>query len=248
MRRYPEDAWERAATRRAESNRPRTGGLQIQANPGEAQVYLNNEPKGITSPQGEIRLLDLQPGTYKVRISLAGYQTWENEVTISAGVVQTVGVGLVQKPREDQVQTHPGTPALSRPATPVLTELPIPGGKVKGVRFFEGRWDSTPNELERVFRQRFAKSWARAIYWELGLSNPRPKQRIDFKIEAVWYRPDGGEMFRQTLFSYVDAGWKNSHSTGGWGRSNPGLWVPGAYRVDFYIDGMLVASGTFEVY
>ena len=35
---------------------PATGTLKIQSQPGEAQVYINDEPKGMTSPAGELRL------------------------------------------------------------------------------------------------------------------------------------------------------------------------------------------------
>ena len=55
---------------------PDTGMLKIQSQPGEAQVYVNDEPKGMTSSGGDLRLAGLAPGTYRVRVTLAGYKTW----------------------------------------------------------------------------------------------------------------------------------------------------------------------------
>lgn len=64
---------------------PATGTMKIQSQPGEAQVYVNDEPKGMTSSEGELRLSGLAPGTYRLRVSLAGYKTWENSITVTAG-------------------------------------------------------------------------------------------------------------------------------------------------------------------
>ena len=55
-------ALNRASQRYAESQAPRTGELVVKTTPGEAQVYLNDEPKGMTSPEGEIRLPDTSLG------------------------------------------------------------------------------------------------------------------------------------------------------------------------------------------
>ena len=61
-------ALRRASRHHTDSEQPRSGGLRIQSTPGETQVYLNDEPKGMTSREGEIRLSDLKPGTYNVRV------------------------------------------------------------------------------------------------------------------------------------------------------------------------------------
>ena len=64
---------------------PATGVLKIQSQPGEAQVYVNDELKGITNARGELRLTEMTPGTYTLRVSMAGYRTWENSITVTAG-------------------------------------------------------------------------------------------------------------------------------------------------------------------
>jgi hypothetical protein len=70
------------------------GMLKIRSQPGEAQVYVNDEPKGITSPEGDLKLSDLDPGTYRVRVALAGYKTWENSLDVTAGETATAFVTL----------------------------------------------------------------------------------------------------------------------------------------------------------
>lgn len=64
---------------------PATGTLKIQSQPGEAQVYIDDEPKGTTSPEGDLRLAGLAPGTHRLRVSRAGYKTWQKTVTVTAG-------------------------------------------------------------------------------------------------------------------------------------------------------------------
>jgi hypothetical protein len=73
---------------------PATGTLKVQSQPGEAQVYVNDEPKGMTSSNGELRLSGMAPGTYRVRVTLTGYKTWENSVTVTAGETVTPFVTL----------------------------------------------------------------------------------------------------------------------------------------------------------
>jgi len=73
---------------------PATGMLKVQSQPGEAQVYVNDEPKGMTSSGGELRLSGLAPGTYRLRVALADYKTWENSITVTAGETVTAFVTL----------------------------------------------------------------------------------------------------------------------------------------------------------
>ena len=240
-------ALRRAARRRAESEQPRTGGLRFQTTPGEAQVYLNDEPKGITSPEGDIRLPGLKPGTYSVWVSVLGYQSWEKTVTVAAGEVQTVYVTLVQKPPENPVKDNPPPVQETPPVTSPSTGIPVPGVKVSPLQFFEGTHDKTPDKSERVYRFSFDRGSTRTVYWELDLSFPQPSQRIEFKVDAYWYRPDGTEMGRQTLDGYVQPDWKSSWHTRGWGWADTGHWTSGTHRVDLYVGNTRVASGTFQI-
>jgi hypothetical protein len=240
-------ALRQASQRRAESQRPRTGGLVIKTTPGESQIYLNDELQGMTSPEGEIRLPDLQPGTYTLRVSLLGYQSYEKPMTVTAGEEQTVYVTLMQK---SPVMTPKDNPAPSEPLPPVAalsTGIPVPGAKVSAVQFYEGPHDLIVQKAQRVYRQSFDRSTTRSIYWELDLSFPPPGRRIDFPVDAIWYRSDGTPMTRQIISAYVLPLWPSSYHTVGYGYAEPGHWTPGAYRVDLYFKNVRIASGTFQI-
>ncbi len=241
-------ALKRASANRAETEQPRTGGLRVQTTPGEAQVYLNDEPKGITSPEGDIRLPGLRPGSYTVRVSLPGYQSWENLITVTAGESQSVYVTLVRKAVETPIKSNPvPVPQPSPPNNVVPNGLSIPGLKSATIQFYEGPHDKTPEKAQRVYRYSFDSSSTRSIYWELDLSFASPGRKIDFKVDAHWIRPDGSEMGKQSLDAYVEATWGTSWHTLGWGWVDAGHWKPGTYRLDMYCGNARVATGTFQI-
>ena len=97
------DALKRADKPEAPPPAPPTGTLKVQSQPGEAQVYLNDEPKGATSPAGDLRLPGLAPGDYHVRVMLTGYKTWENTLTVTASESVTAFVTLEKQNLEPTV-------------------------------------------------------------------------------------------------------------------------------------------------
>jgi hypothetical protein len=65
---------------------PTNGVLKITSQPGSVEVYLDDKRRGTTSAeQGKLVLDDLAPGSYKLRLSLAGYKDWAQSVTLTAG-------------------------------------------------------------------------------------------------------------------------------------------------------------------
>lgn len=241
------DSLRRASQRRAASDQPLTGGLIIKSTPGESQVYLNDEPKGMTSVEGEIRLPGLNPGNYNLRVSLPGYQSYEKSLAVVAGEDQTIYVTLVQKSPGEPTKDSPTPTPESPPAPTPSAGLPIPGIKTPSVQFYEGPHDLAMEHDKRVYRYSFDRFGARAIYWELNLAYPPPGQRIDFQVDAIWFKSDGSEMTRQTLAAHVEGTWGSSWHTLGYGFAEPGHWIPGSYRVDFYYRSTRVASGTFQI-
>jgi hypothetical protein len=217
---------------------PRTGNLRIQTTPGEAQIYINDEPKGISSPEGEIRLTNLKPGSYKVRVSLIGYQSWENTITMAAGENQTIPVTLTQKPAVN--------PVINTPVVPT-TGIPLPGLGTPVISFFEGPHDKLPDRSERAYVTVFPKASTRTIYWEINLNFSRPGQPVNFKLMAHWVKPDASEMGQQPLDVAVTADATTYSNSLGWGWVDAGNWPLGTHRVDFYLGDMRVASGSFEI-
>ncbi len=228
-----------ASQRRAETERPSTGGLIIKTTPGEAQVYLNDEPRGMTSPEGDIRLPDLQPGTYKLRVSMPGYQSYEQSTPVASGDAQTVYVTLVQK--------SSAPPGLRIPSQVQPAPLFIPGINISPLKFFEGPHDKTLEQSERSYRTDFDRTSTRSIFWEVDLSYPGPGHRIDFQLDAYWYNPDGSLLRHQVLPAYVLATWTSSLHTLGYGWVDGGHWTAGQYRVEIQFKGLRLVSGTFQI-
>ena len=61
------------------------GEIAVAVTPGGAQVYLDDEPKGIASEEGRLVLRGLSAGNHLVRISLPGYRDFSRTVTITPG-------------------------------------------------------------------------------------------------------------------------------------------------------------------
>lgn len=72
---------------------PRYGSLQVQSVPSGAEVLFNGTPKGLTP----LVVSDLEPGTYAVSLSKAGYETDNRTVTVTAGKKQLLFVALSKK-------------------------------------------------------------------------------------------------------------------------------------------------------
>jgi len=250
-------ALRKASKAYTQSVQPRTGGLVVKTTPGESQVYLNDEPKGMTSPEGEIRLRDLPPADYTLRVSLTDYQSNEQTVTIKAGEEQTVYVTLTHKPPPAIPPTNSNShPAAATPpvnttlhqALPLPTSgIPVSGVKVGALQFYEGPHDLILNKSERIYRYIFDHSTARTIWWELNLTYPAPGQRIDFAVDAVWYKADGAEFFRHRTTPHVETAWRSSWHTDGYGFAQPGRWPTGTYRVDLFCNNARIATGTFQI-
>lgn len=242
------NALREASKRRAEEEQPRTGILILQSKPSEAQVYLNDELKGMTSPEGKLVLPNLPPGSYTLRVSLPGYQGWESKVNIIPGENPAILATLTERPSVAPAES--ATPAVvpRRQATG-FGLLPVPNARVTAVRFFESG-TQVPEKNLRQYRDRFETSTSRYVNWELDLEFPKAQARVDFAIDAVWYGPDGSIVWRQTRKNYVLPGWTTSWTIYGYGCRTPPChqWEKGRYRVDLLVGSVKVASGSFEAY
>lgn len=72
--------------------------LMIEATPGGAQVYVDDEPVGTTSSEGRLKLTRYAPGDHRVRLSLQGYRDYEQTVTLVGGQTASVGTVLQAAP------------------------------------------------------------------------------------------------------------------------------------------------------
>lgn len=59
--------------------------LLIESEPGDSQVYVDDEPMGTTSPEGRLKLSKLGAGEHRVRLGHPGYKDFEQTVTLTSG-------------------------------------------------------------------------------------------------------------------------------------------------------------------
>ena len=114
------------------------------------------------------------------------------------------------------------------------------------MRFYESGGSIPPSE--RVYKNRFSSSNTRYIYWELNLKYPQKGHKVDFEINAIWYRSDGSVLTNQTKKTYIPPNWTGSYHVFGYGSKSGTWWFPDKYKVELYIEGKKVSSGTFEVF
>ena len=123
------------------------------------------------------------------------------------------------------------------------THIPSLNATVEGLLFYESG-EGFPPQKDRIYSTVFDKSQTMFVNWELRLKYPKPGRKIEFPIHYKYFNPQGKMMTQYDINVYFEANWTVSNHTNGY---NPGTWAPGTYRVDVYIAGDMVASGTFEV-
>lgn len=108
------------------------GSLIVASKPGNAEVYIDSVYRG----KSPLTLKDIPLGTYGIRVSMAGYEDWLGEGTVSPLSTTTISATLTALPRTwpTTTVTTPQTPAPWTPSPePWIIIDPIPdvsGGKV----------------------------------------------------------------------------------------------------------------------
>ena len=93
--------------------------LLVNAKPGEAEVYVDDERRGQTGTDGALKLGDLAAGPHKLRVSLTGFRSFEVNVELTAGQTNTVVAELqpIPPPAPAKVEAPP-----KEEAKPAATE------------------------------------------------------------------------------------------------------------------------------
>ncbi|MGA2610582.1 MAG: PDZ domain-containing protein [Terriglobia bacterium] len=68
--------------------------LLIEATPGDAHVYIDDEPVGTTSPEGRLKISTLSPGAHRVRLARRSFQDHEETVQLTSGETTRVATKL----------------------------------------------------------------------------------------------------------------------------------------------------------
>ena len=148
--------------------------LLIEAMPGGARVYVDDEPVGTTSPEGRLKLVTLSPGAHRVRLAHRDFQDHEEMVQLSSGETTRVATNLVSTAATPAAAVSPVTnsatassggpaylgirPAIQQPANRkgVVISAVDPGGPAdraglkpnNTIVSIGGREVRTPQDLE----------------------------------------------------------------------------------------------------
>jgi serine/threonine protein kinase len=68
--------------------------LLIEATPGDARVYIDDETVGTTSPEGRLKITTLSPGAHRVRLAHRSFQDHEETVRLTSGETTRVAWNL----------------------------------------------------------------------------------------------------------------------------------------------------------
>jgi hypothetical protein len=104
--------------------------LIVNAKPGDAEVYVDDERHGQTSPDGTLRINGLVAGNHKIRISLPGYKSFEVAIELLAGQTHTVAAMLLPgTPPSAPAEKSPNSienPSTSTATPPSIEKKPPP--------------------------------------------------------------------------------------------------------------------------
>jgi formylglycine-generating enzyme required for sulfatase activity len=129
----------------------------------------------------------------------------------------------------------------------VTNRIPSLNATVVGLRFFESGKETIALKF-RSYQTRFRSSRTRYLNWELELSYPAVTALGRIPFVALWYKPDGSVLIRQSDVFHPQPGWTHSFHSLTWGSEEGGAFAVGQYRVDILVEGQIVARGTFEVF
>ena len=130
--------------------------LMIEATPGGAQVFVDDELMARTSPEGRLKISTLTAGQHNVRISLDGYRDYEQSVTLVAGQIAKAsttlqaanGAGPSRVGKTTAMAT--GRQSAGSPPNAQPQRLIIPQGTVITVRMVDGV-DSSKDHIGQEF-------------------------------------------------------------------------------------------------
>ena len=158
------------------------------------------------------------------------------------------------------------TPTWTPVPPPTATPTPIPPSAtqnqatwyiseiqadIESLKFYESGQGGTERS-DRKYQYLFDGSTARYISWELDFTYPKLLEDHPFDIEWVYYL-DGIRKGGTSGTAKPLKGWSGSYHVGGWGNKIAGrVWGDwndsGTYVAKYFVGGVLVAQGEFEVY
>lgn len=114
------------------------------------------------------------------------------------------------------------------------------------LQFYEADVDGAVRD-QRVYLDTFSSEEARFVFWELEIKHKELTQDTDINLLVIFRESGGGEKARMNYEATSLAGWSSSVYTWGWGRSEPGVWLPGEHVLELYYQGNLLVSRSFYI-
>jgi len=198
-----------------------------------------------TTPDGD----KIPVGEWKVS-KVTGKNVTATKVEGAEANIEMDAVIYSDKPKKIvPAKKNPNKEYISTDISPASGFIPSLNLTAVAFRFYGGGSVAVPYN-ERVYSTRFRSSTTQIIWYEIHLRNSAAQAHVEFDIDAVWYRQDGtvvNRATREASFGPYSTFIKKVY-TQGLRFYQPNNWIPGSYRVDLFIAGKKVASGSFEVY
>ncbi|SRR6266481_4596216 len=119
--------------------------------------------------------------------------------------------------------------------------------KATDLHLFESGTSLTPKDA-RTYTNKFYQTTTRFVGWELTIQKPPLNRMLPLEIVTIWSRITGETIAKHIRAGYIDSGSAVSYQSDGWGSAVAGqFWLSGAYKLELYTGGNLLASTRFEV-
>jgi len=115
------------------------------------------------------------------------------------------------------------------------------------LHFFEQRTRAAPASGQRAYTTQFYAVIALYTGMELALIYPSPGRVIEVPLACRYVQPSGTVQVLEpvTLWAQLDSINHTLIASLGWDA--PGSWAPGAYWVEYRLEGQVIARSVFEV-
>jgi len=103
------------------------GTISFSSDPSYAQIYIDGELVGTTSPQAKIDIKGILCGDHVIELTMDGYETYTKEIKVEGGTGYGVSAVMVPLPEETVAVAEPVMQEASTPTAQVPETQATPG-------------------------------------------------------------------------------------------------------------------------